>query len=115
MEPLLHLTVGPLLLIIGLLVRRFPPEGINPVYGYRTRRSKASQPAWDFANRAAEKWIIGIGLVTSLIQLIGHVAFGFTPGILLGSGALLIGIVVMMIHIETGLRHIEEHDVAPPA
>lgn len=44
------------LLLPGTMVvlgRRFvlhPPQHINGVYGYRTRRSMASQAAWDFAH-----------------------------------------------------------------
>lgn len=42
----------PLLMIMfGALFMRFPPEDINNVYGYRTRRSMRDQGAWDFAQR----------------------------------------------------------------
>ena len=36
---------------IGLLFTFRPPRRINAFYGYRTRRSMASQPAWDMAHR----------------------------------------------------------------
>lgn len=40
-----------LMILFGALFFRYPPEDINKVYGYRTRRSMADQSAWDFAQR----------------------------------------------------------------
>ncbi|MBQ6885985.1 MAG: SdpI family protein [Lachnospiraceae bacterium] len=36
---------------IGSWFEKKPPEGINGVIGYRTKRSMKSQEAWDFAQR----------------------------------------------------------------
>ena len=47
----LNLIPGALLWVIQAVVRRNMPKKPNGVYGYRTRRSMASQPAWDYANR----------------------------------------------------------------
>ncbi len=47
----LNLIPGALLWIIQAAVRRNMPKKPNGVYGYRTRRSMASQEAWDYANR----------------------------------------------------------------
>lgn len=35
---------------LGLLFTKKPPSSINAVFGYRTKRSRASQAAWDFAH-----------------------------------------------------------------
>ena len=43
------LLVGITFLIIGRYMKRNPPKKINPYKGYRTKRSKASQEAWDHA------------------------------------------------------------------
>ena len=37
-------------IITGYIMKTRPPKEINDTVGYRTRRSKASQEAWDFAN-----------------------------------------------------------------
>lgn len=42
---------------------RRPPQQINGVYGYRTRRSMASQAAWDFAHRTCGRLWFAWGLV----------------------------------------------------
>ena len=49
---------------------------INRVHGYRTRRSMASQEAWDFAHRTcgrlwkrAGKWMLALSLPAMLVSL----------------------------------------------
>lgn len=53
---------------------KFPPPKINPIYGYRTRRSMQSPEAWRYAQRAAaRKMVLGgfVGLILFLIVWIG--------------------------------------------
>lgn len=49
----------PLMMIgIGLLFKNNSPKKINWAFGYRTKRSMASQEAWDYANkRFAQIWL----------------------------------------------------------
>lgn len=49
-HPLLPLLPGAVLLILALLVRRFPPTKPQHWYGYRTARSMRSEEAWQEAN-----------------------------------------------------------------
>lgn len=57
----------------GWAFERWPPEQINDVLGYRTARSKASQEAWDFAQRYMGRLWLRLGLwmvpVTALTML----------------------------------------------
>ncbi len=46
----IHLIIGPLMLVLALLFRKFPPKKINDLYGYRTARSMKSEEAWAYAN-----------------------------------------------------------------
>ncbi|MEQ9231425.1 MAG: SdpI family protein [Cyclobacteriaceae bacterium] len=62
---------GASLVLIGLIVRRFPPKEMNDLYGYRTKRSKASQEAWDFAQEYSNDLLIWIGIYNILIGSIG--------------------------------------------
>jgi len=56
---------GILYFAIGWFFKLRPPREINPRVGYRTRRSRSSQKAWDFAQRysaVAMQWA-GMGLI----------------------------------------------------
>lgn len=46
---IIPILTGPIVVIIMLLAKKFPPKKINSLYGYRTRKSMASQEAWDYA------------------------------------------------------------------
>ena len=48
---LLMSALFPAGFMVGLVVamRIWPPKSVNRMYGYRTRRSMASQEAWDYA------------------------------------------------------------------
>ncbi|MFZ1685871.1 MAG: SdpI family protein [Flavobacteriales bacterium] len=50
MHPGFNLLPGAVLLVLALLVRRFPPAGRGSWYGYRTARSMRSEEAWSEAN-----------------------------------------------------------------
>lgn len=59
---LLDNSIGFLYLILALgffitqfLVKKFPPKGINPIYGYRTQLAKKDQDSWDFAQQHSNK------------------------------------------------------------
>lgn len=60
------LLVCPLAtLILGLLCWRFPPKGPTWAFGYRSRRARASDESWQFAQRLAGRiWsCLGLALV----------------------------------------------------
>ncbi|MGL4762216.1 MAG: SdpI family protein [Sarcina sp.] len=61
-------AVGVSFIITGIMAKNKTPKKINDKMGYRTKRSKASQEAWVFANNLASKmYIIGgvLGLIVS--------------------------------------------------
>jgi uncharacterized membrane protein len=62
------------MLVLALVIRKFPPKKINPIYGYRTRRSMMNQQTWDAANTYSTKgminiavWSLGLAVVTYYI------------------------------------------------
>lgn len=55
---MLPLLPGAVLLIVALLVRRFPPTRRDHWYGYRTARSMRSTEAWQEANRFSGKLLL---------------------------------------------------------
>lgn len=58
------------------MYKLFPPNKINSWYGYRTRRSKASQANWELANHLAGNiLLVGACLMTCTyiyVELILH-------------------------------------------
>jgi uncharacterized membrane protein len=55
---MIALVPGAVLLVITLLVRRFPPRQPDHWYGYRTARSMRSTEAWLEANAFSSKLLL---------------------------------------------------------
>ncbi|WP_055442845.1 SdpI family protein [Lacinutrix himadriensis] len=60
--------VGIIFIITGILMQVFPPKKINPLYGYRTRRSMQNQQKWDFSQKYSAKLLAVLGLALVLIS-----------------------------------------------
>lgn len=69
------LIIPVLMVILGKIFRDNPPKEINNVKGYRTRRSMASQEAWDYANRLMGRIQFIVGLCLLLLSVIAHLFF----------------------------------------
>jgi len=54
--------VGVIVLLVGLIQKRYPPKKINPYYGYRTDSATKNQATWDEANRYSALFAIKVGL-----------------------------------------------------
>lgn len=78
----MHLSVGPLMLVLAFLFKQFPPKKINHWYGYRTPRSMRSQEAWDFANRYSSTALVIISGLTCLVQITAHSLMNFKSAII---------------------------------
>ncbi|MER3329575.1 MAG: SdpI family protein [Candidatus Kapaibacterium sp.] len=55
---LIPVLTGPVVIFVMLFTLKFPPKKINSLYGYRTKRSMASQDAWDFAQPYSGKMML---------------------------------------------------------
>lgn len=55
-----------LMIVFGAVFRLSPPEDINSIYGYRTRKSMSGQQAWDFAQRYWGNCAVKTGLAVLL-------------------------------------------------
>lgn len=68
------LMIPLMMIILGRLLHKHPPSGINYVLGYRTRRSMSSQENWIYANkRMGElwfKWGWGLIILVILVRLL---------------------------------------------
>ena len=65
------LLIPGLMLLCGWMFRTAPPEQINNWFGYRTKRSKSSPEAWDFAHRYAGKIWQRSGVITLVLSIGG--------------------------------------------
>lgn len=68
---LIPVLTGVVFLLVGFLMKRFPPKKINRLYGYRVSNSMKSQERWDFAQAFASKEMTKTGGVLVLLFLIG--------------------------------------------
>jgi len=59
----IYLILAVAFFITQFLVRRFPPKGINGVYGYRTKKSMKDQESWDFAQAHSNRMMRMVAFV----------------------------------------------------
>ncbi|MGI6359912.1 MAG: SdpI family protein [Acholeplasmatales bacterium] len=60
--------ITPVLFIIGgLLLLIKPPNKVNELYGYRTKRSKKTQIHWNLAQKISGRWLLIIGILLTII------------------------------------------------
>ena len=59
-----------LMILVGILMFKYPPKKINPFIGYRTSKSMKNQKNWNFANNYAGKLCINIGIIMTFFSII---------------------------------------------
>lgn len=65
----LNLVIPLIMIVTGLRFKKYPPENINMLYGYRTKQSMKSNKAWIFAHQKCAKIWVVVGFVMLLITL----------------------------------------------
>ena len=60
---LMNVSIPVIMIVVGKVFTKHPPKDINGFYGYRTKRSKASQEAWNYAHQYFGKIWYRLGLV----------------------------------------------------
>ena len=100
------LFVAPIFVVTGLILIVFPPKKINYFYGYRTKKSMASQEAWDYAQTRSGRALIIFGLGYFCTILIESVFEGITPvfGSIISLSLMISGIVLLFIRMERELK-----------
>ncbi|MEC5394348.1 SdpI family protein [Bergeyella sp. RCAD1439] len=68
---LLPVLVGPIFMVSGLLLLKFPPKKINSLYGYRSKSAMKDLERWRFAQRYAGKVTTWSGLAYTSTSLVG--------------------------------------------
>ena len=106
------LLIPGAMLLFGWMFRVSPPEKINDWYGYRTKRSKSSPEAWDYANRYAGKIWQRSGVITLVLSIGGMLLLlgkGDTAVSLGGLGLMLLQLVPMLAVIPITERELKKH------
>ena len=67
----LYMALGycAFMLLLGWLLKKFPPKKINHLYGYRTQRSMKNQATWEAANTYSTLVFFKISLYSFLIPV----------------------------------------------
>ncbi|SEL90347.1 SdpI/YhfL protein family protein [Butyrivibrio sp. ob235] len=97
--------------IAGFILMKNPPKEINDTKGYRTKRSKSSQEAWDFANTYSGRNTMIYGIVALVLSGIAYVLVvknaGFNPlaaMVLIILVQMVVMIIVMIVPTEKKLK-----------
>lgn len=75
---LVSLLNPAVMLFIGYRWRIKPPNKINSIYGYRTKRSMSSKKAWDFAQLHCSKLWVKLGYFTLAFAVFSMVLLALT-------------------------------------
>jgi uncharacterized membrane protein len=101
---LAHLSLGPLLLLLALLYKKFPPAKINHWYGYRTPRSMRSQQAWNYANAFSAQAMVLVSGSTVLLQIVFYFTIGGKESLIWSAGVLVAGLLLSIVFTERQLK-----------
>ena len=64
-------AAGASFLLGYIFTKIWPPKEINDFYGYRTKRSKRSKEAWDFAQEYSTRMMLYITLLNLALGISG--------------------------------------------
>lgn len=102
---IIHAFIGPVLLIIALLTKRYPPKKINMLYGYRTSRSMQNEAAWKEGNEFSATLMLRLSLGIILLQLVAITFLKMETAILISVGSLLFSLGLLIFLTERHLKH----------
>ncbi|MDH3697507.1 MAG: SdpI family protein [Flavobacteriaceae bacterium] len=106
MDIFFWITIGQglLLTLIGVIYAQYPPKKINPIYGYRTKRTMANQTVWDYANKIGAQIIIWTGLICTAMGAIVYFIYPNTYAVIITSALVVMGLILGMILCEKDLN-----------
>lgn len=104
------LMVGPIFIVCGFILMRFPPKTINSLYGYRTSFSMKNQDTWDVAQKYGGYSMIVLGIANGIFGGWAAIQPLIVNGLIAQMIFLLIGVVVMLVVDEKHLSKIFNKD-----
>lgn len=96
-------------IITGYIMMKRPPKEINNVVGYRTRRSKSSKEAWDFANVFCGRNTLIFGIVSLIAAIVLYLVLanednGLKLSLLIMAIQCVLMVIVMAVPTELALK-----------
>ncbi len=64
------ILIGAIFIVSGIILLYKPPKDINPIYGYRTKRSMKNMTLWKEGNTYSAKLLIKYGIAYIVIGTI---------------------------------------------
>lgn len=101
-----NLAIGPLLLVLTLIFKAFPPRKRNWLYGYRTTRSMKSQEAWDASNKYSFELMMWVGIITTVLQIALYFIFAPATALITAAIVMCVLLVGILIIVE---KHLVDH------
>lgn len=100
-----QLILSLVFVLAGLIMAKYPPKKINPIYGYRTLRSMQSQEAWNYAQRVSSRRMVLSG-IAGLLVFIAAWMLEFSEGIhaMLMIATLILSLVYVVYNVERNLK-----------
>lgn len=100
------LSTGLVFWGVAAYVRIHPPKKINALYGYRTKRSMASQEAWDFAQAYSSELMVRAGQMMAIAAVVWLFIPQMSPilEILLGISTTMAVCVFLLVDTEKALK-----------
>jgi uncharacterized membrane protein len=98
-------TTGISFFVLGYFFAKNPPKEINFIYGYRTKRSMASQEQWDFAQKYSAKEMMNHGKYMMLLSLLGlFLQPGETFSIICAVALISLSCILLIVNTEKKLK-----------
>lgn len=66
----MNVIVPIVLIITGAIFKKHIPANRNGVVGYRTKRSRSSQEAWEFANKEMANLMFKYGIIMLIASIV---------------------------------------------
>lgn len=104
---IVSLVGGSLLFLSGYLLKKHPPKTINPLYGYRSKRSMKNQAQWDAANRYSGQLMTKYAVYYAVSGSIVSFTFQGIEFFFVVVGLMLTAIALMIVQVEKRLKEME--------
>ncbi|WP_323756717.1 SdpI family protein [Roseivirga sp.] len=101
---IIHLVVAFTVILPAILMKLAVSEYPNTLMGYRTPASLRSKAAWDFAQAYSANLLLWSSGITLLAQVVTYIMLPDEASILITSGVMVVGIALVIIMTESGLK-----------
>ncbi|MBC2458561.1 SdpI family protein [Clostridium beijerinckii] len=112
MEILGNLGPSIVFLVVGIILKLWPPKEVNSFYGYRTSFSKKNNDVWKVANSYSGTMMILGAVISIIFSITITFLYGNNPGrsnITCVMGSLII-VLISIFYTEVHLRKVFDKD-----